>query len=456
MRPSFKWPRGLRGQLIVLLLGALVAAQVASLALFLDEREHAVRISAAKEAASRVLNLARELESLPGSLHATVLRAAKSRDVRFSIGASSLARDETSQPLERLTRKVIHVVRAPPDRALGVALGKPDPNETDRRDYHGDWDDDPYELVVSVALTDGRWVNARIDLGRPPLQWAWPALVSVVLSVVAVVVVVWLVVGRIAGPMDALANAAERLGHGETPEPLPLKGPGEVQSVTDAFNSMAERLTRLLAERSRMLAAIGHDLRSPVTAMRIRLEMLEDDESRQRLEACLDEIQSLVEAALALARGTAAGEPSAPVRLRDLLEEVVAELRESGGRAHLSAPEEITVTARPAGLKRAVRNIAENAVRYGDAARIALLGEGGAARIIIEDDGPGIPDADRERVFEPFVRLEESRCRDTGGSGLGLAIARAVIDSHGGSVVLEDAPGGGTRATITLPVRGPG
>ena len=297
-----------------------------------------------------------------------------------------------------------------------------------RQSGQEDRDGDPYELVASARLADGRWLNAHVDIGGPPLQWAWPAVISLLLTTAAVVLVVWLVIGRIAGPVRALVDAADRLGRAEELEPLPLSGPAELRQVTGAFNDMAARLLRLLSERSRMLAAIGHDLRSPITAMRIRLEMLDDEESRQRLQACVDEIQSLVEAALALARGASAEEPEAAVELRSLLEEIAAELCENGSRASVAASEQVTMAARPVALKRALRNLAENAIRYGQEARITLAGDSRRVLIEIEDKGPGIPPEDRERVFEPFVRLEASRSRDTGGAGLGLAIARAVID----------------------------
>ncbi|MEZ5936403.1 MAG: ATP-binding protein [Alphaproteobacteria bacterium] len=453
MKRWFELPKGLRGQLILLLLGALVAAQIASLALILNERARAVRVSTAKETASRLLNVARELEANPEALHAIVLRAAESRDLRLSLDMANLSKAEGARQLGHLAERVTGALASPPARALGIALGIPTHTDDERRDTRPeDRDGDPYELVVSTHLADGRWLNAHVDMGGPPLQWAWPAVMSLLLTTVAVVLVVWFVIGRIAGPVRALVDAADRLGRAEELEPLPLSGPAELRQVTGAFNDMAARLLRLLAERSRMLAAIGHDLRSPITAMRIRLEMLDDEESRQRLQVCVDEIQSLVEAALALARGASAEEPQSSVNLRSLLEEIIADLRENGAKASLTVSGQVTIAARPGALKRALRNLAENAIRYGREARISLNGDSHQARIEIEDKGPGIAKDDRERVFEPFVRLEASRSRDTGGAGLGLAIARTLIEAHRGSIVLEDGAREGTRAVVTLPI----
>ncbi|MCJ8520971.1 signal transduction histidine kinase [Pseudorhizobium tarimense] len=202
-----------------------------------------------------------------------------------------------------------------------------------------------------------------------------------------------------------------------------------------------------------MLAALDHDLRSPITAMRLRVDMLEDTDSRQRLEICLDEIQSLVQAALALARGASTGEPRVAINLHDLLHGLVCDLIEAGGKATLDAPGNMSLMARPDSLKRALRNVAENAVRYGNTAIIRALSRQNYVQIEVEDNGPGIEVANRERVFEPFVRLETSRSRDTGGSGLGLSIARTIIEAHGGSIKLKEATaGGGTCAIVLLPV----
>lgn len=451
MKARLKMPRSLRGQFILLLLGVLIVVQAVSVALFIDERHKALRIATAKEAASRVLTVAAELERAPADLQAALLRVAQSHDLRLSLDGVALSQADDARSLDHLTRGVRHIVHAPPERALGIALGRPDP-AAQRERREADWDGDPYEMVVSAVLADGRWLNARIDIGEPPLQWALPAFISMALTAAAVIAVVWLLVSRIARPMAALARAADRLGRGEALAPLPLSGPAEVRRVTDAFNDMAERLTRLLAERSRMLAAIGHDLRSPITAMRVRLELVDDEESKQRLEACLDEIQSLVEAALALARGASTTEARVPVHLPDLLQEVAEQLSDNGGTVSVEVRDDVTVSARAGGLKRALRNIAENAVRYGGAAEVTLTRTAGRAHIEIADRGPGIPEADRVRVFEPFVRLETSRSRETGGAGLGLAIARAVIDSHGGSIRLAAREGGGTTAVIELPL----
>lgn len=179
--------------------------------------------------------------------------------------------------------------------------------------------------------------------------------------------------------------------------------------------------------------------------------MVDDEETRERMGNCLDEMQTLVESALALARGAGTAEPVVRVDLGWMLGQLVDELREAGGDASLSIARDFIIHGRQASLKRALRNIADNAIRYGGEARITLLGTDDMAQILIEDAGPGVPAHERERIFEPFVRLEGSRSRDTGGSGLGLAIAKMVIESHGGSLMVEDQNNSGARFAVGLP-----
>jgi signal transduction histidine kinase len=267
----------------------------------------------------------------------------------------------------------------------------------------------------------------------------------------AIVVVVWFAMRRIAGPMKALARAADSFGRGGDAVPLPVTGPTEVRTVTAAFNTMQERLTRFVRERTQMLAALGHDLRSPLTAMRLRTEMVDDDDTRERLAGSIDEMQRMVEVTLDFARGVAPREAPEPLDLRALLAEVAAERPATEPPVRIDAPAAVPLTARPTALKRAVRNVVENAVRYGGGATVRVTSDAAAATVVVEDEGPGIPEADLARVFEPFIRLEGSRSRTTGGAGLGLAIARTIVHAHGGEITLANRPGGGLRATIRLP-----
>jgi signal transduction histidine kinase len=446
-------PRSMRGQLVALLLLALAVVQCVSIWLFIEERSNAILATVAKDGASRLLATADRLESASDDRHPAILRAAESLDFRLSVDDVALSDSSAGDPLTLLAQQIRSIPGTSPERAVRLALVAGDSTTLPPVGPRRDEDGDPRELAVSIALQDGRWLNARIDTGGPPLQWAWSALVSMFLTGASVIAVVWSMVGRIARPLQRLAENAERLGRGGEVQPVTASGPVEVRRLSTAFADMADRITRLLAERATMLAALGHDLRSPITAMRLRLEMVDDEETKERMGNCLDEMQSLVESALAMARGAGAAEPIVPIDLGPMLRRLVEELQEAGGDARVSVIDEIIVSARRASLKRAIRNIAENAMRYGGEARITLRHGEGSALIVIEDSGPGMPLHERKRVFEPFVRLEASRSRETGGTGLGLAISKLVIESNGGSLTAEDARNGGACFVVSLPLR---
>jgi signal transduction histidine kinase len=292
-------------------------------------------------------------------------------------------------------------------------------------------------LQVSVQLNDGRWLNGAVDVPAPPFRWFWHGFLSAVMITSVLLGVIWFLVTRVSGPLRQLALTASLVGGRDQPLQLVQSCPHELKPLTLAFNDMVRRLTLLLRERSQMLAAIGHDLRSPITAMRIRIEMLDDVKAQDRLTACLDEIEQLVQGALMLSRGTDTGEVASHFPVNELLEEIKFEFGECEKPVFFDSSVEYNVLARRAALKRSLRNLVDNAIRYGGFADISCEGYGDRLVISIADGGPGIPPEESERIFEPFVRLETSRSRDTGGTGLGMTIAKSTIISHGGIVELK-------------------
>jgi signal transduction histidine kinase len=307
-------------------------------------------------------------------------------------------------------------------------------------------------LTIALELPGGRWLTVERVLHPPIPQMIWPMALSLALSALAVAGAVALAVRRIVRPLKTLSAAADRLGRGEAVGSVPEEGPADVRRTTRAFNTMSERLTRFVADRTRMLAAIAHDLRTPITGMRLRAEMVEDAETRARIQAGLDEMAEMTEAALAFARTDAQGEATRRVDLASLVQSVVDDLADAGAAVAYRGPERLDRTCRPTALKRAVRNLVANAVAYGTRAEVVLDETAPQGiELTVADDGPGIPADQLERVFDPFVRLEESRSRETGGSGLGLSIARNIARAHGGDVSLENRPQGGTVARLILP-----
>ncbi len=447
------WPRTLAGRLVALVLLAVLAAQTIALWIFADERSQAFEELRGERIVEQIVPLVRLLVETPRADHAAVVAALGRRPLVVSVEDRPLVEEGARAQRHPLARRLA--------RELGPAAAavriQPPPHGRRHADPEDPveawWGRRPRVAALSIALPDGRWLNARADLPAPaPPTFARPYAVMLLLLTGLLIGAVLAGARFATRPLARLADAAERLGRGEPGEPIPEQGPEEVRRAIAAFNRMQERLARFVADRTRLLAALGHDLRTPITSLRLRAELLDDEEARERIVATLDEMQRMVEATLAFARDEAAGEPVREVDLAALVEGVVEDLRELGRPVELVASEPIVARLRPAAVTRALRNLVENAVRYGERARVALSREADEAVVRVDDDGPGIPADKLEEVFEPFVRLESSRSTETGGVGLGLAIARGIARAHGGEVELANRPEGGLRARLRLPL----
>ena len=266
------------------------------------------------------------------------------------------------------------------------------------------------------------------------------------------VIVLSLVAVRwITGPLSVLATAAEKLGEDIDRPPIPEEGPTEVRRAAKAFNTMQQRLSRFLSDRNRILTAMSHDLKTPVTRMRLRTEMLEDEALRTKFARDLEEMESMVGQTLEFMRDTSAAEPLQGVDLMALLESLHADYAEAGKPVEIKGRIARPFSGRPLALRRCLTNLVENAIRYGERATIEV--QDGESEIVIRilDEGPGIPEPELERAFEPFYRGEASRSRETGGTGLGLGIARNIARTHGGELALRNRAGRGLEAVLSLP-----
>ncbi len=304
---------------------------------------------------------------------------------------------------------------------------------------------------LAVKLDDGRWLKGAFQPKNLPL-WSLNSALFLAALALAIGGVIVLVVRSETKPMQRLAIAAEALGRGETQAPLAENGPREVRVAVKAFNLMGERLGRYVQDRTRMLAAMSHDLRTPLTALRLRAEMIDEPETREKFIETIEEMHRITEASLSFAREEDNAEDTVQTDLTALVQHLCEEAVSMGKDASLSAnTPPLAVPVRPAALRRALRNLIDNAVRYGNQARLSIEPEKSEIRIMVEDDGPGIAEDKLEDVFAPFVRLENSRNHETGGAGLGLAIARTIARAHGGDVVLQNRDGGGLRAVLSVP-----
>ncbi len=302
------------------------------------------------------------------------------------------------------------------------------------------------------------WLNITTEVPTPA-PWHSPGFATsfLIVTLLGAIMIYW-AVRQLLVPVRTLANAAEQLGRdvGNAPA-LPETGPTEIVTAAIAFNTMAGRIRRFVDDRTFLITAIGHDLRTPITRLKLRAEYMDDDEQRTKMLADLDEMEAMVSATLAFGRDITTSEPltriDLAVLLRTILDEAADGEPERGEHISYSGLEHLAIKARPLALKRAFTNLISNALKYGDAARVKLSrGPKDQIWADIEDDGPGIETAQMDTVFEPFRRLETSRNRETGGSGLGLSIARNIIRAHGGDILLSNLSGGGLRARVTLPL----
>ena len=306
--------------------------------------------------------------------------------------------------------------------------------------------------IMWIEFGDGTWLNIA-----PARAWhsgsslGYFALMVVIvgggLTGLAVFVARW-----VTAPLGRFASASARLGHDVDAPPLGEAGPAEIRRAAKAFNQMQRRIRRFMDERMHMLAAASHDLRTPITRLRLRAELIEDVELRAKTLKDLDEMEAVISSTIAFAREETTSEPATPVDLARLVQEIRADLAEAGHSVKVEGSAQLVYEGRATALKRALANLIGNAVIYGGGTAVVSLSEADArVTITIKDSGPGIPEAEREQVFAPFYRLERSRSRETGGAGLGLSVARTVIRAHGGEITLANRPEGGLLQEVVLP-----
>ncbi len=360
--------------------------------------------------------------------------------------AERLAVDEARLALSNNRPSLLVRAFLPQGRDGGPAAGN---RERQRRRFIGE----PFlmgDFELSMQRDDGRFVVVEPQHTLRLNSWQGRILLIYGLAVLIVSPLAWLFARRMTAPIAAFAKAAERLGRDPRAPPLDLKGSTEVNDAVVAFNQMQNRLSRYVEDRTAMIAAIAHDMRTPLTRLRFRIEAAPED-ARAKLAADIDQMDEMISAALNFVRdATQAGE-RVKLELSSLLETVIDEAAETGTPASLTVSEKVVIEGDSLGLRRLIANLIDNAVKYGGVARASLRAETGFAVIEIEDDGPGVAPEEIERLFEPFYRHEPSRSRETGGIGLGLAVVRSIARAHGGDVTLRNRPQGGLVARVMLP-----
>ena len=447
-------PDSIAGRTLLVLLVGLTLSHLASTAILSSDRHEAMTHASDSLSADRVAVFARLLDQSPPHERDHLGRSLASPFLTVAVAplpeVAPSHRDEIDvAPIRHalasyfgpLDHDRLHITRqrhdhdAPPSWWWRLLNGFPE----DR------------SLFVALRLGDGAWATFDLTSERPPSLWAPHSILSTLVMVAAILVLGRWAAGWVAAPLATFARAAERLGRDVQAPPLSETGPREVRQAARAFNQMQDRIRRFVGDRTQMLAAISHDLRSPITRLRLRTETLPAGPDSARMLADLAEMEDMVASTLDFARDEAADEPSQSVDLAATLATICDNASDMGLPAEFEWSGRLVCTCRPLAIKRALANLVENAARYGARAAVRAAITPHGIEITVDDDGPGIPAAEMERVFTPFYRLEGSRNRQTGGIGLGLTVARTVIHAHGGEIRLENRPAGGLRATVVLP-----
>lgn len=305
---------------------------------------------------------------------------------------------------------------------------------------------------LNIHLRDGAELRLSVLPPRSALIVGDTDLrMLVVLFMISIAVLAYLVARMTTRPFKQLAQAAQDLGQDINRPPLDLTGASEIRQASAAFNAMQARIRQYIFQRTQMLAAITHDLQTPLTRMRLRLEKVSDGELQERLIGDLSAMQEMVREGLVLARSMDTTEAMQMLDLDSLLGSVCDDASDAGQQVTLEGKASMAVLGRPMDLRRCLGNLIDNAVKYGRDARVCVDRVNGTARVRIRDSGPGIPRSELGRVFDPFYRVETSRSRESGGTGLGLTIARNITEQHGGSITLTNHPEGGLEVTLMLP-----
>ncbi len=447
---------------------ALIISNAATFALFASQRTRDVRFIRLDMAEERLSALAELLPSMPRERQDQYLFSAAGRGARMELGSAPfvLATEPRNPQLENRFRAALAPL-APREVRVAFREGEIRQGSDDHPTFSPARHSEPpmmtadpsghvlvavRRFAISAQLPDGRWLNAQFALPRADPATGVLLRAAGFTALALILASLWIAF-RFGGPLRRLAEASASLRPGEPIPQVEEEGPAALKDVIRSFNAMSKRLMSTLDGQRAMLAAIAHDLRTPITSLKLRLELIDDTEIRDKMHGSLDELQSVTEAAVDALKAEGAGESTRRVDVAALVESLCTDLAELGDQVSFTAGEPVVSQCRPHEVRRAARNLIENAVRYGGAARVNIAQQAGSVVITVEDDGPGIPPADLERVFEPFQRLEKSRNRETGGHGLGLTIARAIAHGHGGDIEIKNRSGGGLTATFRFPSR---
>jgi len=431
------------------------------------DREQAVCAAGGLAVAQRMTNLTRLVQETPQESRPRIVAALSDPTFRVSLSATPpvvVAGGDDAPVTEAIRDYLVDQLSLGAGQQPRVSASRP--AGANFADWHPMMDRGPMmhrfggfgpfggfrDLQVAVPLPDGQWLLFATALPQGGPAFSRQFVLSMgIMAIIILGVAIW-VVRRVTAPLAVLSSAAERFGNDLNAPAMPETGTIEMRQASRAFNTMQGRLRSLVENRTRMLAAISHDLRTPLTLLRLRAENIDDVGEREKVFATIAEMDSMISATLQFARDEAAAEPRRRTDLAALLASVVDDMADTGRPVSMEPAAPVVSECQPAALKCALTNLLDNAVTYGKRAHAAIHATSQAIEIMIDDEGPGIPEDELARVLQPFYRVESSRSRETGGIGLGLAIALSIVQANGGELTLSNRSEGGLRACITLPV----
>ncbi|MDO9368597.1 MAG: ATP-binding protein [Sphingopyxis sp.] len=444
------WPRSLIGQLVFAVAVMLFVAQAINFTLLVRGQKQQTLAHGGGMAVGRIIDAVDrdrrgDFRTPPGDRRDRDRDRDRERTQKLVISDQPVAVPTGAVRMPDLADYVADLLKEAEVRADSVeAWALPQRPRAQRPNYPG-------RTVIVSARIGGRYyaVRSRIQVGGDRLQGflVWQTLSLYLLLLVPIMLIAY----RAARPLRDLTRAARANPALRDAEPLEEEGPSDVRELIGAFNTYRGRISTMLSDKDRMLGAVGHDLRTPLASLRVRVEGVEDDKLRDKMIASIDEMTAMLTDILALARSGAGTEAQERIPLRELVSELAADYQERGKGVSIDDIADLAVLARPMLLKRALRNLVDNAIAYGVRARLSVATGGGLARIVVSDDGPGLTDEQIRTLIEPFARGEQSRNRATGGAGLGLSIARDIAEGEGGALTLGNRSGGGLDAVIALP-----
>ena len=476
-----RWlPKSLFSRMVLVLLTGLVLAQAASLAIYWRDRDEFMQRALGMRSVQRIADILALLESTAPEERKRVIAVVNSPQLRVAldvppvVGAEQSQSQDEARSFSRALRRAVGderplsvivmdapFVRGPPHGygagmkggmgGGGMGGGPMGGRAAEAGPTGGGFAYAGLSFAVQTRLADGTPVTFDSRQTNDVITAPYRLMLSLGLLLGAVVVLTLLAVRWVTKPLETLALAAERLGEDIRRPPLDENGPLEASRAARAFNTMQRELVKFIDDRTRILAAMSHDLKTPITRLRLRAELLDDPALRARFEADLDEMQAMVSRTLEVMRGLEKESKRTPIDIMALLHSLQDDMRVFGAEVEVEGAVLRPYSGSPEALKRCLQNIIENAVKYGFSARVIVIDRPHELEIRIRDKGPGIPPAQLEHVFEPFYRLEASRNRESGGTGLGLTIARNLARSHGGEVRLRNLGEGGLEAVLTLP-----